>query len=123
MKRNYPIWFLLGRRGPAVAGVMLLFSSAAVAGDVSPLIQPLSLQPLSIESAARRAAKEVSNRESDRISYRRWKISLAPVLASQAVDVASSYGMRELNTVLAGPDGRFGARAAGIKLSATAGLA
>ena len=57
-----------------------------------------------------------------RSSYRAWEISLAPVLASQALDVASSYGMRELNPLLAGPDGRFGPRAAGIKFSATAGL-
>jgi hypothetical protein len=88
---------------------MLLFSSAASAADLSPVIQPLS-----IESAARRAA--------DQISLRKWKISLAPVVASQALDVASSYGMRELNPMLAGPDGRFGSRGSGIKLGATAGI-
>jgi hypothetical protein len=100
--------------GLSAAGSMLLFSLAVSAADMTPLIQPLSLQPLSVESAARRAAQQAS--------YRTWKISLAPVVASQALDVASSYGMRELNPVLAGPDGRFGARGAGIKLSATAGL-
>ena len=53
---------------------------------------------------------------------RSWKISLAPLVASQALDVASSYGMRELNPVLAGPDGRFGARAATVKLGVTGAL-
>ncbi len=51
-----------------------------------------------------------------------WKISLAPVLATQTLDVASSYGMRELNPVLAGSNGRFGAKAATMKLGATAAL-
>ena len=92
---------------------MLLLSAAASAADVTPVIQPLT-----VESAARRAADEVSNRA----SYRAWKISLAPVVAGQALDVGSSYGMRELNPMLAGPDGRFGAQGAGIKLGATAGL-
>ena len=92
------------------AGLMLLFSafltSPASATDV-PVIQPLTL-----DAAARRAAGDSS--------YRQWKLSLAPVIASQALDVASSYGMRELNPMLAGPDGRFGAQGAGIKLGATA---
>lgn len=96
-----------------LAQFLIVFSSAAWAADVTPVIQPLS-----VESAARRAAGEVATRA----SYRNWKISLAPVIASQALDAASSYGMRELNPMLAGPDGRFGSRAAGIKLGATAGL-
>lgn len=53
---------------------------------------------------------------------RSWKISLAPLVASQALDVASSYGMRELNPVLAGEDGRFGAKAAAMKLGLTGAL-
>jgi hypothetical protein len=48
----------------------------------------------------------------------RWKLSLVPLAASQALDISSSWGMRELNPVLAGPDGRFGARAAAVKLGA-----
>jgi hypothetical protein len=51
-----------------------------------------------------------------------WKWSLAPLVASQALDAGSSYGMRELNPMLAGPDGRFGAKAATMKLSVTAAL-
>jgi len=51
-----------------------------------------------------------------------WKMSLAPLVASEALDAASSYGMRELNPVLAGPDGRFGAKATAIKFGAIGGL-
>jgi hypothetical protein len=96
----------------STAGLVLFFAfmaSSASAADVTPVTQPLTL-----ESATRRAA--------DDASYRKWKISLAPVFASQALDVASSYGMREMNPLLAGPDGRFGARGAGIKLGATAAM-
>ena len=51
-----------------------------------------------------------------------WKLSLAPVIATQVLDVTSSYGKRELNPMLAGPDGRFGARAAAVKLGAGGAL-
>jgi hypothetical protein len=87
----------------------LLFAWTASAADMTPVIEPLS-----IESAARRAA--------DQSSMHRWKLSVAPVFASQALDVASSYRMRELNPMLASSDGSFGAKGAGIKLGATAGL-
>jgi len=109
MKRNYLI--RLSLRG---MGLALLLSAVASAADVTPVVQPFTIQPLSLESAARRAAEQAD--------YRKWTFSLAPVFASQALDVASSYGMRELNPMLAGPDGRFGARGAGIKLGVTAGV-
>jgi hypothetical protein len=48
-----------------------------------------------------------------------WKWSLAPVLASQALDSTSSYGMRELNPILGGSDGRFGMQSVAIKLGVT----
>jgi hypothetical protein len=53
---------------------------------------------------------------------RQWKKSLIPLVASQGLDVASSWGMRELNPVLADSRGAFGAKAASIKFGATAGL-
>jgi hypothetical protein len=40
--------------------------------------------------------------------------------ASQALDITSSYGMRELNPMLAGPDGRFGTKAMTIKIGTAA---
>jgi len=53
---------------------------------------------------------------------RAWKVSLAPLLASQAFDAASSYGMRELNPALSTADGRFGVKSTAIKFGATAAL-
>ncbi len=54
---------------------------------------------------------------------RRWAISLAPLFASQALDAASSYGMRELNPLLASPNGGFGMKATGIKFGVVGALA
>lgn len=48
-----------------------------------------------------------------------WSISLAPLIASQALDVSSSYGMRELNPLLASPNGGFEGKGAAIKLGFT----
>jgi hypothetical protein len=55
-------------------------------------------------------------------AYRNWKLSLVPVFASQTLDVASSYGMRELNPMLADANGRFGGQGAAIKLGTTAAI-
>lgn len=63
-------------------------------------IAKLSPIPSALETEARRS----------------WRRSLAPFLATQALDVISSYGMRELNPMLASPDGRFGSKAATIKI-------
>ncbi len=90
------------------AGLVLVCSTAVCAADLTPVI------PLAVESAVRRSPDETS--------LNRWKLSVVPVFASQALDVTSSYGMRELNPMLASSDGSFGAKGAGIKLGATAGL-
>ncbi len=52
-------------------------------------------------------------------ALRSWKISLAPLMASQALDVSSSYGMRELNPLLASSNGGFEMKGAVIKLGVT----
>ena len=57
------------------------------------------------------------------LARRSWKHSLIPMVAAQGLDVASSYGMRELNPMLAGSDERFGAKAATIKAGTTAAVA
>jgi hypothetical protein len=51
-----------------------------------------------------------------------WKISLAPLVGSQALDAASSYGMRELNPLLASSNGGFEMKATSIKLGVTGAL-
>jgi hypothetical protein len=69
-----------------------------------------------------RAEKPAGMSWEQQSAYRAWKRSLIPVLASQALDTASSYGMRELNPLLADSSGRFGAKAAGIKFGSTAAI-
>jgi len=64
-----------------------------------------------VRLAPARAADVRENRD-----LHRWKLSLIPLAGSQVLDVSSSWGMRELNPVLAGNDGRFGAQAATVKL-------
>jgi hypothetical protein len=54
---------------------------------------------------------------------RQWAISLAPLFASEALDAASSYGMRELNPLLAGSNGGFGMKATTIKFGVVGVLA
>jgi hypothetical protein len=55
--------------------------------------------------------------------HRQWAISLAPLFASEALDAASSYGMRELNPLLASPNGGFGTQATGLKFGVIGALA
>jgi hypothetical protein len=46
-----------------------------------------------------------------------------PLFGSEVLDSASSYGMRELNPLLAGSNGGFGAKATGIKFGVVGALA
>ncbi len=50
------------------------------------------------------------------------KASVAALLAGNAADTATSWGHYETNSTLAGSDGRFGARAVGIKIGVTGAL-
>ncbi len=54
---------------------------------------------------------------------KQWIVSLAPLAASQSLDTVSSFGRRELNPLLASPNGGFGMKAAGIKFGVTGVLA
>jgi hypothetical protein len=51
-----------------------------------------------------------------------WRISLAPLIGSQVLDASSSYGMRELNPLLASSNGGFEMKATSIKLGVTGAL-
>lgn len=51
-----------------------------------------------------------------------WKRSLLPLIASQGLDAHSSWGMRELNPVLADRNGAFGMKAAGVKFGVVGAL-
>jgi hypothetical protein len=85
--------------------LMLLISAvAACAADL-----PDAALPSAHESVEQSALKS-------------WKISLMPLVASQALDAASSYGMRELNPLLASSNGGFEMKATSIKLGVTGAL-
>jgi hypothetical protein len=51
-----------------------------------------------------------------------WKWSLVPLAASQALDIGSSYGMRELNPLVAGQQNRFDAQSTLLKVGVAAGF-
>ena len=116
VKRNDPIRASL-RRFPAGATCVALFFACGAS-----LVSAAGLAPESASLSAQVQSFQQARRAADHEAFNRWKLSLAPVFASQALDVASSYGMRELNPMLAGSDGRFGAKGTGIKLGTTAGL-
>jgi hypothetical protein len=68
------------------------------------------------------AAEPVQQIAARQTAMHRWEISLAPLVASQVLDSSSSWGMRELNPVLANPNGGFGARSAMLKLGTVGAL-
>jgi hypothetical protein len=51
-----------------------------------------------------------------------WRVSLATLAVSNALDIQSSWGKHELNSTLASPSGEFGAQGALIKLGFQGGL-
>jgi hypothetical protein len=65
------------------------------------------------------ATESVNDIAARQTAMRRWKISLAPLIASQTLDVTSSWGMRELNPLLVPPNGGFGMKSAVIKFGVT----
>ena len=52
-------------------------------------------------------------------SLKQWKVSLVPLVSSQVLDATSSYGLRELNPVLASSNGGFEAKGLSIKIAVT----
>ena len=57
----------------------------------------------------------VPSKSVDSNAQKAWKRSLVPLVASQSLDAASSYGMRELNPALSDSRGTFGTQATTIK--------
>ncbi len=87
--------------------VAALLSSSAFAAD------PFNLHPSPLP--AERPPFKVEISAKDARSYRAWKMSLAPVIAAQALDIASSRGLRERNPVLANANGQMGIQGSLIK--------
>lgn len=81
-------------------------------------VAPFRTELFSAEQVARSISAPEAGYVAERnaAGLRSWKMSLVPMLAAQGLDIASSYGMRELNPLLASADGRFGGKATGIKL-------
>lgn len=51
-----------------------------------------------------------------------WRASVVALVAASAVDAHSSWGKLEANPVVAGRDGRFGARSLGMKVGLTSAV-
>ena len=88
--------------------VLLTTAIAACAADAPDTVLPPARQ--SVEQSVRHS------------TIKAWEISLVPLVSSQALDAASSYGMRELNPLLASSNGGFERKAASIKLGAAAAI-
>jgi hypothetical protein len=88
--------------------VLLTTAVAALAADAPDTALPPARQ--SVEQSARQSTMKA------------WEISLVPLVSSQALDAASSYGMRELNPLLASSNGGFEMKATSIKLGVTAAI-
>jgi hypothetical protein len=93
--------------------LLIAISAAFIqAGDRTTDPDPLSI--LGNSEAAKKA--------NVRALTRAWERSLIPLVASQSLDAASSYGYRELNPLLASQNGTFGVKATAMKFSVVAGL-
>jgi len=88
--------------------MLWMLAVAAYATDAPDTALPSARLP--VEQSAQRSAMKA------------WKISLVPLVSSQALDAASSYGMRELNPLLASSNGGFAMKATSIKLGVTASI-
>jgi hypothetical protein len=99
--------------------------TAGVLPGTAAAIFPPSRQTVDQISGSQFAAGESRDRSvnHDARWRRQWVISLAPLFASEALDAASSYGLRELNPLLASSNGGFGTKATGIKFGVIGALA
>ncbi len=108
---------------------LLLTLTAAFAAGLLPSAQAADTEltiagPASFADAAPVNSSQAYLREAaaQRRSYTAWKLSLAPVIASQAMDAFSSRGLHEENPLLANSSGQFGAKAALLKVGIAGAL-
>ena len=98
---------------PIVAFVFVIFLTGPVARaeDASIPAESIAIPAatVSIDQASHQALKA-------------WTRSLAPLVASQALDAASSYGYRELNPMLADNNGDFGMKSTVVKFAVVGAL-
>jgi len=98
-------------------GTLIPAAAAAILPPGHQSIGQLSGSEFVTRPSAERSATE------DAKWRRRWAVSLAPLFASEALDASSSYGMREMNPLLASPNGGFGMKATGVKFGVIGALA
>jgi hypothetical protein len=104
----------------ALSAVLASLTPPSRAADIAAFFPPVN-RPVS-ELALGAQEGEAHNRVPYRASYNEWKWSLAAVAASQALDGASSWGLRELNPILTDGSERFGMRAATVKFGAAGAI-
>ena len=110
--------------------ILALIAVAALshAGDIPDSATPRTNAGLSYSAAHRlgadayTSAQETERQALEKRMMRSWERSLIPLFASQSLDAASSYGYRELNPLLADPNGRFGIKATTVKFSVVGAL-
>jgi hypothetical protein len=119
--RKFKAWFTALIFCALVGAPIVHAADALTPTPIAPaLITPaLPVIDRSVQSLSRESGKHENAHGS---WQKKWAISLAPLVASEALDAASSYGLRELNPVLAQQDGRFGMKAAGVKFGVIGGL-
>jgi hypothetical protein len=100
-------------------GALAAEPSAAEAALVP--LPPTSMAALS-QGALERPHSYTLRTPEQQAAYTAWKWSLVAVASSQALDIVSSYNMREVNPLLQDGSGRFGMKATSIKLSVTAAV-
>src|SRR6266852_2158509 len=100
------------------------FATNVSAAETSATTSLVPMPETSIAAASRAAVERPHTyylrTPEQQAAYGAWKRSVIAMASSQALDVVSSYGMREMNPLLADGTGRFGMKGAGIKLGATA---
>jgi hypothetical protein len=98
-----------------------LAPAIARAQDSSPVPPPSPCAAIE-QDPPEEAALPVPLEPSPQPGRKTWTWSLAPLVASQAFDAASSYGYRELNPLLADLNGGFGAKGVAIKFAVVGAL-
>ena len=105
-------------------GTLVPVAAAVIVPANSPIFPPGPRTVGELSGSEFVAAPSAEQRIGHDARWRRqWAVSLAPLFASEALDAAGSYGMRELNPLLAGSNGGFGMRATTLKFGVVGALA
>jgi hypothetical protein len=113
-------WFLLW----AGEGFLLTVALAALASERSRVVENVKYRNVSCSNGGvtmKRILALLLIAGSLHGENRFWKWTAAAMVAGSAADAMSSYGQLEANPALRGADGRFGAKAIGLKLGVAGG--